>query len=299
VTTPAARALLADVIDYGGLFPPAALGMEQAVAAYARYRRGPEAWMLGRFIAPAARLDELEAAWRSSRTPEVESGPWRLSSLVGPALQHHADLVTAFNARNEGSATIDTVEVTASTPPQLTSALDVLPPGLAVFVEIPLPAAERDRLLPILKARRARAKIRTGGVTPDTIPDPALVAGFLAACAAADVPFKATAGLHHAVRAERPLTYAPDGPRATMHGFLNVLVAAAFARAGMRADDLAVVLREERPEAFAFDEQGLTWQGRRLRTEDLAATRAGLALGFGSCSFMEPVADVRSLGLIP
>ena len=57
-----ARALLAGLVDYAGLFPPAALDMEAAVAEYARRRRAPEAWMLGRFVAPAARLVELGRA---------------------------------------------------------------------------------------------------------------------------------------------------------------------------------------------------------------------------------------------
>ena len=35
-------------------------------------------------------------------------------------------------------------------------------------------------------------------------------------------------GLHHPVRGEYPLTYAPDAPRGVMHGFLNVFLAAAF-----------------------------------------------------------------------
>ena len=59
---PSARALLAGLVDYAGLFPPAALSMDDAVAEYARWRRSPEAWMLGRFVLPAARLAELGRA---------------------------------------------------------------------------------------------------------------------------------------------------------------------------------------------------------------------------------------------
>src|SRR5262249_51270542 len=53
------RALLAGVIDYAGLFPPAKLPLDQAVRNYARYRTEPESWMLGRFVCPAARLAEF------------------------------------------------------------------------------------------------------------------------------------------------------------------------------------------------------------------------------------------------
>ncbi len=53
------RALLSGVIDYAGLFPPAQLPLEQALKNYAEYRAGPDAWMLGRFVCPAAKLAEL------------------------------------------------------------------------------------------------------------------------------------------------------------------------------------------------------------------------------------------------
>src|SRR5688572_9168107 len=53
------RALLTNVIDYAGLFPPAELSLDEAIRNYARFRTEPEAWMLGRFIIPAARLGEL------------------------------------------------------------------------------------------------------------------------------------------------------------------------------------------------------------------------------------------------
>ena len=51
------HALVAGVVDYAGLFPPAALDMEEAVAGFAAYRTSPDAWMLGRFVVPVARID--------------------------------------------------------------------------------------------------------------------------------------------------------------------------------------------------------------------------------------------------
>ena len=56
---PSVRAFLSGLIDYAGLFPPAKLPLEQALRNYADYRSGPDAWMLGRFIVPAARLAEV------------------------------------------------------------------------------------------------------------------------------------------------------------------------------------------------------------------------------------------------
>jgi hypothetical protein len=149
-----------------------------------------------------------------------------------------------------------------------------------------------------LAARGARAKLRTGGVTPEAIPAPADVARFIVACARAGVAFKATAGLHHPVRSLRPLTYAPGSATATMHGFLNVFAAAAVAREGADLADVEAVIREEDASAFRFDENGLAVGGRRIPGESVADTRRTFALGFGSCSFAEPVSDLEGLGLL-
>src|SRR3954466_16148905 len=44
------------------------------------------------------------------------------------------------------------------------------------------------------------AKVRTGGVTPDAIPSAETLARFIHECARRRLAFKATAGLHHAIR---------------------------------------------------------------------------------------------------
>jgi hypothetical protein len=291
--TPAARALLASLIDYAGLFPPAGLPMADAVAEYARWRRSPEAWMLGRFVVPAARLGELVGALAG--IPDGDE-PWPLSALVGPDVAGAATRLARFDRESDGRARVDAVELTAATPAEAEAALDALPPGMDAYVEL-LFGVDPGPLLGVLRARGARAKIRTGGVIPEAVPEPAQVARFIAACADAGVPFKATAGLHHAVRAEHALTYAPDAPRVAMHGFLNVFAAAAVAHAGV-ATDLEAVLREEDAAAFQLDGEGLAWRELRVLTADLAECRASFAASFGSCSFAEPVADLRALGVI-
>ena len=57
--TKSLRALLEHLIDYAGLFPPAALSMQDAVRNYARYREGEYAWALGPFIVPKERAAEV------------------------------------------------------------------------------------------------------------------------------------------------------------------------------------------------------------------------------------------------
>jgi hypothetical protein len=295
--TASARALLAGLIDYAGLFPPAALAMNDAVTEYARWRRSPEAWMLGRFVLPAARLVELSGAADAALPEPGSGGPWRLSALVSADAHGDAALVTSFNTSQAGRAIVDTVELKAASAQDAEDALAALPPSLTAYVEVS-PGNDVHSLLSALKRRGARGKLRTGGVVPEAIPDPGDVARFIGACVAAGVSFKATAGLHHPVRGEQALTYEPGGPRAVMHGFVNVFAAAAFAGAGASLADLEAVLREESPTVFHFDDQGLAWRQLRASTDALARARRDVALSFGSCSFAEPVADLRSIGVL-
>ncbi len=289
----ALRELLTGIVDYAGLFPPAQLDMPAAVAEYAAHRKSAESWMLGRFVVPAARLAELASAASS----HLSAGdPWRLSALVGADATADGAVIAAFNTTHAGRAVVDAVELKASTPAEVERALAALPRDLTAYVELPL-LAELEPLLAALKAGGARAKVRTGGLVPEAIPAAADVARFMAACRNAGVPFKATAGLHHPLRGEQALTYAPDSPRGVMHGFLNVFAAAALLRAGAPADEALALLREERREALRFLPAGLEWNGRHLPAAALAAARE-LAVGFGSCSFREPVADLRQMGLL-
>jgi hypothetical protein len=67
------RDFLAGAIDYAGLFPPAALDMRTAIRNYASYRAGDDASLLGRFVAPAARLGELAEELESLDRPGERS----------------------------------------------------------------------------------------------------------------------------------------------------------------------------------------------------------------------------------
>jgi hypothetical protein len=104
--------LLHTVVDYAGLFPPAGLTMDAAVGLYASYHASTHAWMLGRFVVPVARLDELAHAMELVGSPQ--GNPWRLSALM--SADHAGDVaaVLAFNAARH-HAMVDVFEVKAST----------------------------------------------------------------------------------------------------------------------------------------------------------------------------------------
>ena len=274
------RTLLAGIVDYAGLFPPADLPMASAVGNYARYLDGPNSWMLGRFVLPAARLDEFNQVW--ARSPR----PWELSVLCDSA----SDL--ARIEVYEGAQVL-------SLERKINQPHDVWPPSKVpeVYSEFPLSSDPQPFLSAILGAG-SRAKIRTGGVTADSIPGAASLARFLVSAAQSGVPFKATAGLHHPLRGMHRLAPDPDSPRAKMHCFLNLFLAAAFAKTGARVEEIIGLLEETSFEAFIFKDESIAWRSRSASDSLLKDTRRHFAISFGSCSFEDPIADLRGVGLL-
>ena len=243
------RAMLTRLIDYAGLFPPAALVWREAAENYSRYLNSSESWMLNRLVLPAKLKDEdLDAQCRVTLLVDCEPGP------LAPQIE---------TLETKGTRRL-------SLPTYCEALIDQIDGGFA--------------------------KIRTGGLMPEAIPSSEEIASFLHRAAARRLPFKATAGLHHPIRSEHALTYSADSPRAVMHGFVNVFVAAAFAWYGAEETMLVDVLNETEPSAFDFGENEMLWRGHRLFTAQIAESRRDFAHSFGSCSFEEPVADLRELG---
>jgi len=298
----AIRTLLTESIDYAGLFPPAGLDMATAVENYARYRSEPAAWALGRFVVPVSRLREFGEAADGREISESPTGaPWRLALLAGPDLAGDLDITGEFNRRHSRPGVppilADTVEVKASSVRGIEDIMYRIPRGLQAYVEVPIDHDPRD-LVTAVRRLGGRAKVRTGGVTPDAFPSPEDLLRFLHSCVEAGVPFKATAGLHHPLRAEYRLTYAPDSPSGSMFGFLNLFLTVAFLRAGMDETQATAVLEEESPGAFHADSLGIGWRNHRLDLQSLREVREDGIISFGSCSFIEPIADLESLHLL-
>jgi hypothetical protein len=305
----AVRLLLDSVLDYAGLFPPAKLDMQPTVRNYDRYRKGPDAWMLARLIVPVTRFPEFvnEADPFLPKTADVEGEePWTLSVLVANAsdrqIVEDLERIERFNARMEdrefsrahGRAVVDTIETKATTPHEIDRALEYVPDEIFAYFEIPAEADPRG-LVATMASLDTGAKIRTGGVTPEAHPTPEQVARFLKVCRAAEVPFKATAGLHH------PCRHLATDVGCKQFGFLNVFVAGCMLWHDDRMSEAEIeeILVEERASAFEFGPTGLAWRRRFLKFDEIAVARERFAHSFGSCSFEEPLADLRALGLLP
>lgn len=233
------KALLANLIDYAGLYPPASLPLPQVIDNYRRYLGSEDAWMLNRLVLPVEKFGSVDPGenWRMSLLVDEDPGP------LPPQVE-----------------TLETKGVR----------------------QLCLPAY---REAPLEDVKDGFAKIRTGGLTADSVPSAESLAAFLCAAAARGVPFKATAGLHCPIRS-------------TMHGFLNVFLAATFAWRGMGCAAAAQLLNETDPRAFQFREDEAQWRGWRASTAEIQEARRDFAHSFGSCSFEEPVHELRALGFL-
>jgi hypothetical protein len=294
----AVGALLRDLIDYAGLFPPASLAMAPSLANYETYSRSEWSWILGRFVVQVAQLGEFKEALAGLPTPTSVTGfsNWRLSVLVGPDVLADIAHIRKFNARSVRRAVIESLEVKVASPKEIRQLSGITPTGLRVYFEVPLSSCG-ECITAVADCGR-RAKIRMGGETADRFPAPESVVEFIRLSAAANVPFKATAGLHHPLRSVHRFTYQPDSPSGVMHGFLNVFLAAAFLRAGMETKLAVRLLEEQSADAFHFDADGVGWRQHRLSQREIAAARRSFAVSFGSCSFTEPIDDLRALHLL-
>jgi len=293
-------ALLNGLIDYAGLFPPAGEDMRTAVDNYSRYLRGPDRAALGRFIVPFARLDELEDTATDRFPRDGDAGqPWRISVLVADDVRDAAIDMGKFNARysgrsRRGRAAIDVVEMKAATIEEVANQQRDLPRVFTSYFEIPL-TVDVPSLVTAIAEVSARAKIRTGGLTPAAFPSPESIIDFMLACKAQSVAFKATAGLHHPVRGEYRFTYEADSAKGTMYGFLNVFLAAALVAAGEDESIAVAALEETNPAAFEFHDDYLQWRDKIITAPQLAAVRERSAISFGSCSFTEPIDELAPL----
>jgi hypothetical protein len=291
------KALLEGAIDYAGLFPPAGLSMPEAVINYATYRNSNYSWMLGRFIVPVGRLDEFQENAGDFVSRDAAS-TWPVSIIAGSDLYQTLRQIEDFNAANAPNIVCDTLEIRAETEALIEKAVELLPPNVTAYFEVGLRENLAD-IVSMLALTGQRAKIRTGGVTPEAFPATPDIIRFVRCCLGANVPFKATAGLHHPIRCFRPLTYESNSPSGTMHGFLNLFLMTGFALEGYRVSFLEDVMEEEFDEVFRFEDQAAIWrEDHTLNIRQIENLRRHGMQSFGSCSFDEPVSELRALGIL-
>jgi hypothetical protein len=162
--------------------------------------------------------------------------------------------------------------------------LGELPFTVPAYLELPWRATVGslgDALAVLAADGVERAKLRTGGLQPGSVPSPEVLAQFVHAAVTLRVPFKLTAGLHHAL----PNTERATGDR--QHGFLNVLAGTAAALDGAHVGEVRALL--EVTDAPSLLEV--------LSATDRVALRRHLR-SIGSCSIEEPYDELVELQLM-
>jgi len=284
------------LVDDAAVFPPGSLPLDAAVAAHRQHRDADYRELVGPFVVSDVALPDLlellgpdgapdplavavvvtggagaiePAARWAGRAEQIELAALELSLRDEEDLQRNARRVTTVIEQLRGSGD--------------------LPDETPVYVELPRPAGPGPSMswlaaLDEVAALELRVKFRTGGVTADTFPGAAELATCIDAALDRELPFKCTAGLHHALR------HRDGGTGFEHHGFLNVLLATRAAWDGADVDDTSRILELEDAES--------------LRSTMEEAGDAGLVsarrwfTSFGSCSVREPVEDLATLGLL-
>lgn len=277
--------LLDKLVDDAGLFPPTALEMSTALDRHRRDQRAGERMLTHRFLCPVSRIEEM-------RTELVSSDRVRVGLVADRGAEGMGDALDLLILDRRLSLALMEFPLgkfgaggTASAMSAALRALGSVPMDVAAYIE---PEAIEDieivvRELPAASGsgRRIGGKLRCGGERAELFPSPEQVARFVVTCVQAQVPFTATAGLHHAVRQVDPET----GFR--HHGSLNLVLAVALARAGASESEVESVLEVEGPDEIA----------RRIHDlghEDALATRSTL-ISYGSCSTSTPVHEVHEI----
>ena len=272
--------LLVGLLDDAALFPPGSAPMADALASHADYRGSTWSAVVGPFLCPASRIDELLAATAAdSNTAQV---PIALAMVldVGDDGAHQALRAAATST----AVNLVTVEVAhehlGDDAAEVGTNLDR---AMTVTGVLEAPRTGFEQTLDLVGTPGWQvAKYRTGGVVADAFPTEAELAAFLVAATSRGVPFKLTAGLHHAVRHTTAKGF--EAP-----GVLNVLVATRTAQAAGGTAEVAATLAER--DADVLVEAVRSWDSTAG-----ADVRRSLR-SVGCCGVTEPLDDLRTLGL--
>lgn len=268
------------LFDDAAVFPPGNAPLSRALCEHYEHRRLPRSRHVGPLVLPVAAVPGLD-----NDRPAMPDGQPLAVALTfsdGPSA------VEGALSRPIPGLRVVTVEV--ALPPNVSAARAVsmlektVPPDVGVFVELPRDARRYD-LIDALRATGYCAKIRTGGVTAGDYPGELRLGATIIDLVAAGVSFKATAGLHRAIRN----TDSRNGFE--QHGFLNIMLAVSAAVDGADTADVVELLG-------ARDAHALARQLIGAVDEQVVLTRR-VFRSLGTCSVIEPLEDLVELGLLP
>jgi hypothetical protein len=271
--------LFEGLVDDASMFPPGNASAVDAVTAHRHHRAAWYGSFIGPLLVPVSALNELMPHLTGSDVVGL-IGDTGVDALAAALVRVRAagwsvgqlEVAVAKRGEDPQPGLAELRRIAAETP------------DLDLYAEIPLTWGLLAALDTTAEDRaaglRIAPKFRTGGLAAELFPTPVELAAVILACRDRALPFKLTAGLHHAMRHTDPET------GFTHHGFLNVLVATATAVEGAEVAEVAEALAATHPMPLV---------------EPVRARRHGarpLWAGFGSCSVMEPLTDLIRFGLI-
>ncbi|MBP1964246.1 hypothetical protein [Paenibacillus aceris] len=311
---PSVRIFMEKLIDYAGLFPPAGLPINEAIRNYQVYSRDQDNWMLGKFVIPVSRLQELAPYMPSfsqdhplrlsvigDRSSDVDS----CKELLGKSLEK----IQSFGDHFQAVSQIAVLDLPLPPIPLQAHLMEEVGSGtsrhgLQTFCELTyvlnkdwesnmFAALDEIAAYNEVSGLHLGIKLRTGGITAEAFPTAKQVALVLAECRDRDLPLKFTAGLHHPVR-----MYGNE-VKTKMHGFLNVFFAGLLAHSyKLGIPHIAEILEDELPESFKFTSDGLQWRQLTMSSSEIQAYRNERVCSYGCCSFDEPRDEMRDLQLL-
>jgi hypothetical protein len=210
--------------------------------ALARHQASSHPMLSGRFLCPGDRVLEL-------------------LDLLGPEEKLDVHLIgdEAVELPDDPRVTVRAVELRSGVMSEI-----------PCYVEGVAPSA--------LVGRGVLGKLRCGGAR---IPPVEEVAAYVSEAVRVSLPFKATAGMHAAVRGWESTNDVPH------HGYLNLLLAVSHALSGGRVDAVLA----------STDADALAEEARSMSADLTTATRWMLH-SYGSCDTVRPVTDAAALGLL-
>jgi hypothetical protein len=271
--------LLARLVDDAALFPPGSATVPDAVRLHLEGRTSDHADLVGLFLCPASRLPELITELIKVKPPK----PVELSLVIDTGLGGVPKALSIVESRAELLA-LRMVEMPAPSDVDevwLERVSEFVPEDVIRVIEPRRGGAEWLQGIQRVIEHGSWPKLRCGGLSGENFPSIEEVADFLSVINAGAASFKATAGLHNAVR------HTDEETGFTHHGFLNLLIAVSRLMAG---GDVHEALRSTDGKALAEEATALS--------EHEALSVRGVFASYGSCSLTDPVTDLEELGLL-
>lgn len=329
------RALLSDVVDYAGLYPPAQLEFDAAIRNYAAYRASKDAWMLSRFACPVGRLShlnpylgELFAGQPPLRVTVIGSGGDDTESFLhnlhrDVAAVEHYHLEQPRRVLLEGYETrLPAAALESGDRAAIRRLVDAAVARLhegdafepAAFFETPLVGDWREGIALVSEALADAIRARSPGGSDESANAAPPRLGFKLRCGGtAPEAFPSVEQVTTVIERCRdagvpikftaglhhPMRHYDPGVRMFIHGFLNLFAAGVLAYTlALDHHDIQAIIEEQDARHFSFTNEFFGWNEAEATISEIQFARRHRVTSFGSCDFDEPREELTHLGLL-